>query len=145
VDRVGRLFPFTVALQITQPTGQSADFAAINRVLNLIEGALYKLLENDSLDDFESSMNQLNFDLELTSTLGLFDLEKIDTRIEINKSGSIEDAVASMAVKELMARGLITSLWWVPVDEVGKVAGVFRPSHSSLDSALFVDLVKGTV
>ncbi len=149
-DRVGRLFPFTIALPLDHASGANLDLAQLDSILDKFQALVNQLLEDDLLDAFEESLAQIGsanpsqqaLDPSRQALEGtrLADLDHSAGSIILGKSSQIDKLFSSLAVQELFSKG-VRGLWWVQTTETDN--GIVRTSPAGLNSTLFVDLVRG--
>jgi type VI secretion system protein ImpM len=142
-DRVGRLFPFTIALPLDYTSSANLDLARVDSVLDQLQALVNKLLEDDLLDEFEEGLLQINAfvpSLHALEGVSLADLEQSTGSISFDKPVQIDKLFSSLAVKAIFLKE-VRALWWVQATETDN--GIVRTSPKGLDSALFVDLVRG--
>ncbi len=142
-DRVGRLFPFTIALPLDRASAATLDLSRLDALLDKLQALVNKLLEDDLLEAFEESLVQIGaLDLSNQTLDGarLADLEDSAGSIRVDKSVQFDRLFSSLAVQELFCKGA-RGLWWVQATETND--GIVRASPKGLNPTLFVDLVRG--
>jgi type VI secretion system protein ImpM len=148
-DRVGRLFPFTVAVELPRGMVSATAISTIDQELDALQTLVTKLLEDDAIDQFELALAELSFgkpadphaEQSEPDGLGLFDLERPHQSMPLSSSNNLQGLMSSLALRELFHRGMARSIWWVAPNGEGN--GIVRASPSGLDPSLFVDLVRG--
>jgi type VI secretion system protein ImpM len=142
-DRVGRLFPLTIALPLDDTGVTNLDLAQVDLVLDQLQALVNKLLEDDLLEEFEEGLMQIDSfgpSLHALQGVGLADLEQGTGSISFDKPVQIDKLFSSLAVKAIFLKEA-RALWWVQATETDN--GIVRTSPKGLDSTLFVDLVRG--
>jgi type VI secretion system protein ImpM len=142
-DRVGRLFPFTVAFRLPENASNAFNIKHLDQVLDCIEDLVHEVLENDSLEDFEFGLTQIQHTKPTlpAQQASLFDLEQAQSAIPITEATGLDDLLSTLAVRELFSRKVSRALWWVP--HKGHENGIVRTSPAGLSSAHFIELVRG--
>jgi type VI secretion system ImpM family protein len=143
VDRVGRLFPFTIALPLGVDARAKLDIDQIDCLLNDLQRLVNKLLEDDQLEDFEQGLSEISYPrLEFAGLNGakLRDLEYGTDSVKFDQSVRIDKLFGALALQTLFTNGA-SALWWVQATPSDN--GIVRTSPAGLSAALFVDLVRG--
>ena len=140
-DRVGRLFPLTIAVPVPA-LSSTPDLKQLDLFLNELQVLARQLLEDDLVEHFEASANALMALFPMSNYRqeeALLNMEQIGHTISIDPNESLNDVFAGMALRELLTRGISRCFWWIsPVDGHH---GILRSAPSNLDAAFFVSLV----
>jgi type VI secretion system protein ImpM len=141
-DRVGRLFPLTVALPVNSANGAMPNLASLDQALAIIQQAAGKLIDDDDLEGFEQSMQQvpsIEPSTDWSSGEGLFDLEL--AAINTLPNQGLTSLLSGLAMRELFRRRTARGLWWLPASETS--GGTVRASSQTPSASFFLDLIKG--
>ena len=152
LDRVGRLFPFTIAACLGDSKQSLPRLQLIDQYLDQCQGLAQKLLEDDALEEFGAALLQLPgllsaptgepaLDIEQAPEQRLYNLEQEHGAIFMSSVGTLEATLASLALQELFSRGPTPCLWWQAPN--AQQNGIVRASGAGLTPALFLDLVHG--
>jgi type VI secretion system protein ImpM len=144
-DRVGRLFPFTVAFPLPANAVIAFSIKQLDHTLDAVASLVHQVLEDDSLENLEQGLSQL----PVTSPSAgaqpghtLFALEQAHMAMPLATEGGLGDFLGSLAIGELFARAISPAIWWVPHNSGEN--GIVRTSPARLSPAHFIDLVRGT-